>query len=119
MTLTGRMHIQMHAAAEFAFGVLLVAAAFALGLGATPIGIAILAGILLVTLALGATEPGGRGSIPVSAHATYDWAIGFAMLGAGIVFAFAGNLGAFGLFVVAGAIELTLASRTRYSGGGR
>ncbi|HEX8854346.1 MAG TPA: hypothetical protein VF752_02005 [Thermoleophilaceae bacterium] len=119
MTHTGHMPIQMHAAAEFAFGVLLVAAAFALGLGATAIGIAILAGILLVTLALGATEPGGRGSIPVSAHATYDWAIGFGMVAAGIVFAFAGNLGAFGLFAVGGAIELLLASRTRYSAAAR
>lgn len=109
----------MHAAAEFAFGVLLVAAAFALGLGATAVGIAILAGILLVTLALGATEPGGRGSIPVSAHATYDWAIGAGLLGVGIVFAFAGNVSAFGLFLAGGAIELALASRTRYTGGGR
>jgi hypothetical protein len=113
------MPIQLHAAAEFAFGVLLVAAAFALGLGATAVGIAILSGIVLVTLALGATEPGGRGSIPVTAHATYDWAIGAGMLGAGILFGFAGNLGALGLFLVAGAIELTLASRTRYAGGGR
>jgi hypothetical protein len=118
MTITQRMPLQLHAAAEFAFGVALVAAAFALGLGATAIGVAIVAGIALATLALGATEPGGRGSIPVSAHAAYDQGIGIGLVGAGLVFLVAGSFGAAGFFAVAGLIELTLVVRTRYAAHG-
>jgi hypothetical protein len=117
MTVTGRLPLQLHAAAEFAFGIALVAAAFALGLGATPIGVAVVTGIALVTLALGATEPGGRGSIPVAAHAAYDQGIGFALVGSGLLFLISGSAGAAAFFAVAGLIELTLVFRTRYTHG--
>lgn len=115
VTTTGHLPIQLHAAAEFAFGIALAAAAFALGLGPAATGAGVVAGIALATLALSATEPGGRGSLPASAHAAYDHGIGYGLVGAAVAFLVAGSPGAFGLFLAAGAIQLALAFRTRYA----
>jgi hypothetical protein len=96
-------------------GTALIGLPFAFGLGAAPIVTGLTIGVLIVALALAGTETSGRGTLPVSAQAVYDRGIGFGLLGVGLVFGLAGDLGAALLFATAGVAALIVTSITRYS----
>jgi hypothetical protein len=107
--------IELHGAIELLVGVALICLPFLVGLvpGATFASIVI--GVILVGLALGAAEPGGRASVPLTAHAVYDWGLGMALVGAGIAFGIVQGYLALVFFFAAGAIELGLVAATSYS----
>jgi hypothetical protein len=96
-------------------GSALIAGPFLMGLDAAPLVTGILIGSLAIALGLSGTEPGARGSLPLSAQAVYDRGLGLGLLLAGGIFGLAGESEAMVLFEVAGIAALVMTSVTRYS----
>jgi hypothetical protein len=115
MTRGRQLSIDLHSAIELMIGVVLILAPFAIGLPPAAIAFSIPVGALILGLALTASEPGARGSLPLSAHAAYDRGFGVGLLAAGIAFGVIGGLGSLAFFLIAGALELLLAATTRYT----
>ena len=111
----GRVPYSLHAAIELVTATALIAVPFAIGLSLDATITAGVVGVALFGLAVSATESEGRGTLPISAHATYDAALAFVLVGAAIVFGFAGELPALALLLTAGIAQLTLNGLTRYS----
>lgn len=107
----------VHAALELLAAPLLIVAPFALGFS-VPAGILSIAlGVLLIGLATSAFGgQAGRGVLPLSAHATFDYLIGAITFATGIVAGFAAGDYNAGLFLLGFAsAHLALASATRYT----
>jgi hypothetical protein len=115
MARRGRISIDMHGAIELMVGAVLVLLPFVLGFEPAAIAFSAAVGALIIGLALTASEPGARGSIPLAAHAAYDWGFGVALIGAGFVFGLMQGYQPLLLFVLAGAVELLLVVGTRYA----
>ena len=115
MSRAGHITIQTHGAFELGLGTALIVLPYAIGLspGAVIAGIAL--GALLCGLAITGSEPGDRASVPLTAHATYDWVLCLALLAAGIVFGVAQGVAPLAFFLSAGAVELALVAPTSYS----
>ena len=111
----GRVSYTLHAALELTTAVALIALPFAIGLSIDATITAGVIGIVLFGLAVSATDSSGRGTLPISAHATYDAAVALVLLGAAIVFGLAGEVPALALLLAAGLAQLTLNGFTRYS----
>jgi hypothetical protein len=104
----------MHAALELITAVTLIAVPFAIGMSFDAAVTAAVIGIVLFGLALSATGD-GRGSLPVSAHAAYDAAVAFVLVGSAVVFGLSGELMALAFLLAAGVAQLTLNALTRYA----
>jgi hypothetical protein len=111
----GRVSYTLHAALELITAVALIALPFAIGLSIDATITAGVIGIVLFGLAVSSTDSSGRGTLPISAHATYDAAIALVLVGAAIVFGLAGEVPALALLLAAGLAQLTLNGFTRYS----
>src|SRR5262245_8421659 len=98
-------------------GSALIAVPLLLGLDAAPIVTGVLVGSPAIALGLAGTEPGGRGSLPMSTQAAWDRGLGLGLLLAGGIFGLFGELDAMALFAVAGVTGLIMTSVTRYSTG--
>ena len=96
-------------------GTALIAGPFLLGLDAAAIVTGVLVGTLAVALGLAGTEPGGRGTLPLSAQAVYDRGLALGLLLSAGIFAAAGQIEAMALFAAAGIAALAMTSVTRYS----
>ena len=96
-------------------GTALIAGPFLLGLDAAAIVTGILVGTLAIALGLAGTEPGGRGTLPLSAQAVYDRGLALGLLLSAGIFAAAGQIEAMALFAAAGIAALVMTSVTRYS----
>jgi len=96
-------------------GTALIAGPFLLGLDAAAIVTGVLVGTLAVALGLAGTEPGARGTLPLSAQAVYDRGLALGLLLSAVIFAAAGQIEAMALFAVAGIAALVMTSVTRYS----
>ena len=96
-------------------GSALIAGPLVMGLDAAPIVTGVLVGSLAVALGLAGTEPGARGSLPLSAQAVYDRGLALGLILAAGIFAMAGQTEAMALFAAAGAGALVMTSVTRYS----
>ena len=105
----------MHAALELLTATALIGAPFALGLSIDAVITAGVLGAVLFGLAISATASEGRGTLPISAHAVYDAAIAFVLIGAAIAFGLAGETAALAFLLAAGVAQLVLNSFTRYS----
>jgi hypothetical protein len=110
-----RIPIDLHAGIELTLGAALVLVPFLVGLGPAAAAVSVTVGVLAIGLALTASEPGARGSLPLSAHAAYDWGLGVSLLGAGAVFGLLDGAGSLAFFFLAGGLELALVAATRYS----
>ena len=78
-----RTHIIAHglrAALLVAAGSALIAVPFLLGLDAAPLVTGVLVGSLAIALGLAGTEPGSRGSLPLSTQAVYDRGLAIGLL---------------------------------------
>ncbi len=115
MRRTKPLTIELHAALELALAAALILVPYAAGLAPAAIMVGIGTGALLAGLAISGSDPTSRGGLPLSAHATYDWAIGTALLCAGIVLGLAVGSHALILFLAAGIAEFALAGSTSYS----
>jgi hypothetical protein len=111
----GRVPYPLHAAIELVTAVALIGVPFAIGLSLDATITAGVLGVVLFGLAVSATDSGGRGTLPISAHAAYDAAVAFALIGAAIVFGTAGEGAALAFLLAAGTAQLVLNSLTRYS----
>jgi len=96
-------------------GTALLVVPLALQLGAAAIVTSVVVGAVMVALGLAGTDTGGRGTIPLSAQASYDRGIGIGLLGAALAFGFADESAAAAIFAIAGVAALIVASITRYS----
>ena len=109
--------VDIHAALEVLAAPLLIVAPFALGFS-VPAGIVSIAlGTLLIGLATSAFGgQTGRGALPLTAHASFDYMIGATMFAAGLIAGFAAGDYAAGLFLVGfSSAHLALATLTRYT----
>ena len=115
MSLFRAISITVHAALEVAAAPLLLAAPFALGFdhlaGALSIGL----GVLLIGLATSVYADSSRTSVPLSAHASLDYALAVVTIAAGIVAGIAGDYVATVFLVGFGSAHLALTASTRFS----
>jgi hypothetical protein len=111
----GRVTFPLHAAIELFTASALIGVPFAIGLSMNATITAIVLGTVLFGLAISATAFEGRGTLPISAHATYDAAIALVLVAAAIVFGVAGEASALVFLLAAGIAQLTLNGFTRYS----
>ena len=111
----GRVSYALHAALELVTAVVLISVPFAIGLSIDATITAGVLGMVLFGLAVSATDTDGRGTLPISAHATYDAAVALVLVGAAVVFGLAGEVPALALLLLAGVAQLTLNGFTRYS----
>jgi hypothetical protein len=112
---TKPLTIEIHAALELALGAALILVPYAIGLPPASILAGIAIGGLVAGLAISGSDPRSRGGLPLSAHATYDWAAATGLICAGIVLGFAAGPPSLIVFLAAGLAEFTLAASTSYS----
>jgi hypothetical protein len=115
MTRSRQLSIDLHSAIELMIGAVLIVVPFVIGLPTAAVAFSIPVGALILGLALTASEPGARGSLPLSAHAAYDRGFGVGLVAAGVAFGLVDGVGSFAFFLIAGALELVLALTTRYT----
>jgi hypothetical protein len=119
MTSSTVIHHSLRAALLVLAGSALIAVPFLLGLDAPPLVTGVLVGSLTVALGVAGTgtEPGSRGSLPLSTQAIYDRGLALGLIVSAVLFALFGELEATVLFAVAGIAALITTSVTRYSAG--
>jgi hypothetical protein len=115
MTVFRAIPIHVHAALEVAAAPLLMVAPFALGFGLLAGALSIALGILLIGLATSVYGEGDRGSLPLTAHAGFDYVLAAATIGAGVVAGIAGDYVATVFLVGFGSAHLALTASTRFS----
>jgi hypothetical protein len=98
-------------------GSALIGVPFVLSLEAAPLVTGVLVGSIAIALGLAGTEPGARGSLPLSTQAIYDRGLALGLILSAGLFALFGQWEAMGLFAVAGLAALIMTSVTRYSAG--
>jgi hypothetical protein len=98
-------------------GSALIAVPFLLGLDAAPLVTGMLVGAVTIALGVAGTEPGARGSLPLSSQAVYDRGLALGLIVSAVLFALFGELEAMALFAAAGIAALIVTSVTRYSAG--
>jgi hypothetical protein len=98
-------------------GSALIGVPFLMGLDAAPLVTGVLVGSIAIALGLAGTEPGSRGSLPLSTQAVYDRGLALGLIVSAGVFGLAGETAAMGLFAAAGLAALIMTSVTRYSAG--
>jgi hypothetical protein len=111
----GRVPFSLHAALELITATALIGVPFMIGLSVDATITAAVVGIVLFGLAVSATGTDGRGTLPISAHQTYDAAIALVLVGAAIVFGLVGEVPALVFLLTAGIAQLTLNGFTRYA----
>jgi uncharacterized membrane protein len=100
-----------------AAGSALIGVPFLLGLDAAPLVTGVIVGALTIALGVAGTEPGTRGSLPLSTQAVYDRGLALGLVLSAALFALYGEWEAMALFAVAGVAALIMTSVTRYSAG--
>jgi hypothetical protein len=115
MSLSRAISINVHAALEVAAAPLLMVAPFALGFdylaGALSIGL----GVLLIGLATSVYGDTSRGSLPLSAHAGFDYTLAATTIAAGVVAGIGGDYIATVFLVGFGFAHMALTASTRFS----
>ena len=96
-------------------GSALIGGPFMMGFDAAPLVTGVLVGTLAIALGLAGTEPGGRGTLPLSAQAVYDRGLALGLLLSAGLFGVSGEIEAMALFAAAGIAALVMTSVTRYS----
>ena len=117
MTRSSVTHHSLRAGLLVAAGSALIGVPFVLGLEAAPLVSGVIVGALTIALGIAGTEPGARGSLPLSSQAAYDRGLALGLCVSAGLFALFGEFEAMGLFAVAGLAALITTSVTRYSAG--
>ena len=115
-----RTHVMSHALRSGMLvlaGSTLIAVPFLLGLDAAPLVTGVLVGSLAIALGIAGTEPGARGSLPLSTQAVYDRGLALGLILSALLFAVYGQFAAMALFAAAGLGALIMTAVTRYSAG--
>ena len=112
MTALRLIPLPIHSALEMLLGLALGVAPFALGLGAPAAFVGVLAGVLLVGLALQSIEADLR----IGMHLAADQGVALGLAASAAVLAALGHSGGAALFAAAAVAQLLLITSTRYSG---
>jgi hypothetical protein len=115
MASTSVMAHALRAALLIVAGSALIFGPVVMGLGTAPLVSGVIVGALTVALGVAGTEPGTRGSLPLSTQAVYDRGLTLGLLLSAAIFAVAGLYEAMALFAGAGFAALIMTSVTRYS----
>ena len=115
MSLLRAIPIHVHAALEVIAAPLLFVAPFALGFSYLAGGISILLGILLIGLATSVYGDANRPSLPLSAHAGFDYALAAVTIASGLVAGIGGDYVATVFLVGFGSAHLALTASTRFT----
>ena len=117
MSVSNLTHHALRAGLLVAAGSALIAVPFLLGLEAAPLVSGVIVGAITIALGLAGTEPGSRGSLPLSSQAVYDRGLALGLLVSAALFGLFGEFEALALFALAGLAALITISVTRYSAG--
>jgi hypothetical protein len=112
MTVFRLISLPVHGAAELALGLVTLIAPFVLGMGTAGTIVGVVAGALIVGLALSTLE---ETTVRVADHHAYDYAMLGAMGAAAVLLGAAGDRAAALYFAAATAAQLALNLTTRYS----
>jgi hypothetical protein len=111
---TMRIPLSVHSAIEVIAAPALMAAPFLLGFGQAATAISVLIGVLLLGLALQVEGP--QRTIPISAHAGFDYLLAFTAVAGGLAIGVAtGEWHATVFLVGVGAAQALLTASTRFS----
>ena len=111
MTALRPVSLPAHAALEMLVGLVLGIAPFVLGLSTAAAFVGVIAGVLVVGLALQSIDE----NLHIAAHLAADQGLALGLGLAGAVMAFAGDAPAAALFAAAAVAHLLLILTTRYS----
>jgi hypothetical protein len=117
MTRSSVIHHSLRAGLLVVAGSALIAVPFVLGLDAAPLVSGVIVGALTIALGLAGTEPGTRGSLPLSSQAAYDRGLALGLFVSAGLFGLFGEFEGMALFALAGLAALITTSVTRYSAG--
>lgn len=117
MTASRAIPIHVHGALEVLAAPLLLLAPFALGFSAAAGLVSFAIGAVLIGLAISIYgESGERGTLPLSAHAGFDYLLAGSTIALGLLVGFAAGDSVAGLFLLAfGSAHLGLIASTRYT----
>lgn len=107
--------LPVHSALEMLAGLVLGVAPFALGLGVGPAFAGVVAGVLIVGLALQSLDVGTGAGVHVAAHLAADQGIALGLAAAGAIMALTAQPVAAAVFAGAAGLQLALILVTRYS----
>lgn len=114
MTLTRGIPLSVHGAIEVFAAPAIMAAPFVLGFGQVATVVAVVIGVLLLTIALQIEGP--RHAVPISAHAGFDYALALVAMSAGLAIAVANGAWAESVFLVGiGIAQVMLTASTRFT----
>jgi hypothetical protein len=117
MSRSAVLHHSLRAGLLVVAGSALIAVPFLLGLDAAALVPGVIVGALTIALGLAGTEPGARGSLPLSTQASYDRGLALGLIVSAGLFGLFGLPEAMALFAVAGFATLITTAVTRYSAG--
>jgi hypothetical protein len=117
MTGSHVIHHALRGALLVVAGSALIAVPFLIGLDAAALVTGVIVGALAIALGVAGTEPGSRGSLPLSTQAVYDRGLAIGLILSGGLFALYGEWAAMALFAGAGLAALIMTAVTRYSAG--
>jgi hypothetical protein len=112
MSTTRRLSLPAHGALELLVGLALLASPFAAGLGAGGLVLGVVAGTLVIGIALL-----GADSLPLRTHQALDQTIAVVLLGIAVALAFAQEPAGAAVVGAAAVAELLLVSGTRWTRG--
>jgi len=116
MTAFRAIPLQVHGAIEVVAAPLLLVAPFALGFSTAAGIVSIAIGILLLGLALSIYDEGDRGTLPLTAHASFDYMLAATLILTGIAIGIATKDQAATFFMVGfGFAHMALTASTRFS----
>ena len=115
MTALRLIPLPVHSALEMLLGLVVGAAPFALGLSAPAAIVGVVAGVLIVGLALQSLDAGTGADVAISAHLAGDQGLALGLAAAGGVMAVAGDPIAAALFAGAAIVHLGLILATHYT----
>ena len=105
--------VTIHGAVEVAFAPVIMAAPFVLGLGEVASAVGIVVGAVLLGSALSLV--GERRTVPLSAHAGFDYTLAWIAVAGGLLAGILGDLGGMSFLVGVGAAQALLTASTRFS----
>lgn len=116
MTVTRLISLSTHGAVQMLMGLLAMAAPFVGGFSAPGAIVAVLAGALLVGLALATVaEPGERGALRINSLHDFDYGMATGLVGGALVVGLAGDGRSAAFLAVLAILQLALNLTTRYS----
>ena len=116
MTLFRAIPLHVHGALEVIAAPILFVAPFALGFSAPAGAVSIIVGVLLLGLALSIYGDPQRGSLPLTAHAGFDYALALSLMVIGALVGIATQDPIATIFMVGfGSAHLALTTSTRFT----